>query len=78
MRERSNIEEAIQNFLSLEESLKDSTLMIELAEKEEKFELLAELYETYSALDGYSAKSKAEQLMAGLGFKSEAGDAHSD
>ena len=34
MRERSNIEEAIQNFLSLEESLKDSTLMIELAEKE--------------------------------------------
>ena len=34
MRERSNIEEAIQNFLSLEEGLKDSTLMIELAEKE--------------------------------------------
>ena len=44
---------------------------IELAEREEKYDLLAELYETYSSLDGYSAKSKAEQLMVGLGFKSE-------
>jgi ATP-binding cassette subfamily F protein 3 len=44
---------------------------IELAEREEKYDLLAELYETYSFLDGYSAKSKAEQLMVGLGFKSE-------
>jgi ATP-binding cassette subfamily F protein 3 len=44
---------------------------IELAERQEKYDLLAELYETYSSLDGYSAKSKAEQLMVGLGFKSE-------
>ena len=44
---------------------------IELAEKDEKYELLAELYETFGSLDGYSAKSKAEQLMVGLGFKSE-------
>ena len=44
---------------------------IELAEREEKYDLLAELYETYSSLGGYSAKSKAEQLMVGLGFKSE-------
>ena len=35
MKERSNIEEAMQNCISLEESLNDSVLMIELAENEE-------------------------------------------
>ena len=34
MKERSNIEEAMQNCISLEESLNDSVLMIELAENE--------------------------------------------
>ena len=62
---------ALQYVLSGDYRLIEIQLEIEWAEKEEKFELLAELYETYSALDGYSAKSKAEQLMAGLGFKSE-------
>ena len=62
---------AIQYVLSGDYRLIEIQHEIELAEKEEKFELLAELYETYSSLDGYSAKSKAEQLMAGLGFKSE-------
>ena len=62
---------ALQYVLSGDYRLIEIQHQIELAEKEEKFELLAELYETYSALDGYSAKSKAEQLMAGLGFKSE-------
>jgi len=62
---------ALQYVLSGDYRLIEIQHEIELAEKEEKFELLAELYETYSALDGYSAKSKAEQLMAGLGFKSE-------
>ena len=62
---------ALQYVLSGDYRLIEIQHEIELAEKEEKFELLAELYETYSALDGYSAKSKAEQLMVGLGFKSE-------
>jgi len=62
---------ALQYVLSGDYKLIEIQHEIELAEKKEKFELLAELYETYSALDGYSAKSKAEQLMVGLGFKSE-------
>ena len=62
---------ALQYVLSGDYRLLEIQHEIELAEKEEKFEILAELYETYSALDGYSAKSKAEQLMVGLGFKSE-------
>ena len=62
---------ALQYVLSGDYRLIEIQHEIELAEKEEKFELLAELYETYSALDGYSAKSKAEQLMVGLGFKPE-------
>jgi len=62
---------ALQYVLSGDYRLLEIQHEIELAEKEEKFEILAELYETYSALDGYSAKSKAEQLMVGLGFKFE-------
>ena len=62
---------ALQYVLSGDHMLLEIQREIELAEKEEKFEILAELYETYSALDGYSAQSKAEQLMVGLGFKSE-------
>ena len=62
---------ALQYVLSGDYRLLEIQHEIELAEKEEKFEILAELYETYSAMNGYSAKSKAEQLMVGLGFKSE-------
>ena len=62
---------ALQYVLSGDYRLLEIQHEIELAEKEEKFEILAELYETYSVLDGYSANSKAEQLMVGLGFKSE-------
>ena len=52
-------------------SLIDIQKKIEEAEKEESYDLLGELYAIYSSLDGYSAKSKAEQLMLGLGFTSE-------
>ena len=61
----------LQYVLSGDHMLLEIQREIELAEKEEKFEILAELYEKYTALDGYSAQSKAEQLMVGLGFKSE-------
>ena len=43
--------------------------VINNAEQNENFDLLGDLYETFTALDGYSANSKAEQLMVGLGFK---------
>ena len=39
------------------------------AEKNEQFENLGELYALFNSLDGYSAESKAEKLMMGLGFK---------
>ena len=62
---------ALDYVLSGDHKLIEIQKEIELAEKDEKYELLAELYEIFGSLDGYSAKSKAEQLMVGLGFKSE-------
>ncbi|MDC0005546.1 ATP-binding cassette domain-containing protein [Gammaproteobacteria bacterium] len=56
--------------LSGDANLIDIQKKIEKAEIDENYEILGELYEVYSSLDGYSAKSKAEQLMVGLGFKS--------
>ena len=62
---------ALDYVLSGDASLIDIQKKIEEAEKEESYDLLGELYAIYSSLDGYSAKSKAEQLMLGLGFTSE-------
>ena len=62
---------ALDYVLSGDASLIDIQKKIEAAEKEESYDLLGELYAIYSSLDGYSAKSKAEQLMLGLGFTSE-------
>ncbi|MDG2071733.1 MAG: ATP-binding cassette domain-containing protein [Pseudomonadales bacterium] len=41
------------------------------AEQEERFEHLAELHEQMAAIDGYSARARAEQLMIGLGFNQD-------
>lgn len=62
---------ALDYVLSGDSNLVDIQKKIENAETEENFDILGELYEIYSSLDGYSAKSKAEQLMVGLGFKSD-------
>ena len=62
---------ALDYVLSGDSNLIDIQKKIENAEIEENYEILGELYEVYSSLDGYSAKSKAEQLMVGLGFKSD-------
>ena len=62
---------ALDYVLSGDANLIDIQKKIEAAEKEESYDLLGELYAIYSSLDGYSAKSKAEQLMLGLGFTSE-------
>ncbi|MDA9221057.1 ATP-binding cassette domain-containing protein [Gammaproteobacteria bacterium] len=61
---------ALDYVLSGDANLIDIQKKIEKAEIDENYEILGELYEVYSLLDGYSAKSKAEQLMVGLGFKS--------
>ena len=61
---------ALDYVLSGDANLVDIQKKIEKAEIDENYEILGELYEVYSSLDGYSAKSKAEQLMVGLGFKS--------
>ena len=62
---------ALDYVLSGDANLIDIQKKIKEAEKEESYDLLGELYAIYSSLDGYSAKSKAEQLMLGLGFTSE-------
>ena len=62
---------ALDYVLSGDSNLIEIQKKIENAEIEENYEILGELYEVYSSLDGYSAKSKAEQLMVGLGFKSD-------
>ena len=62
---------ALDYVLTGDSNLIDIQKKIEKAEIDENYEILGELYEVYSSLDGYSAKSKAEQLMVGLGFKSD-------
>ncbi|MDG1988013.1 MAG: ATP-binding cassette domain-containing protein [Halieaceae bacterium] len=56
--------------LSGDESLTKVNIAIEDAQKSGNTNLLGDLYAEYETLDGYSAKSKAEKLMIGLGFAS--------
>ena len=60
---------AIDYVLSGDQRLIDIQKNIKEAEKAEQFESLGELYALFNSLDGYSADSKAEKLMMGLGFK---------
>ena len=41
------------------------------AETSQAFEQIAELHEQLDNIDGYSARARAEQLMAGLGLRPE-------
>ena len=56
--------------LSGDESLAKVNIAIEDAQKSGNTNLLGDLYAEYENLDGYSAKSRAEKLMIGLGFAS--------
>ena len=47
------------------------TRALAAAEADEAFDKIAGLHEELDAIDGYSAPARAQQLMAGLGFKSE-------
>ena len=60
---------AIDYVLSGDQKLIEIQNNILEAEKNEQFESLGELYALFNSLDGYSAESKAEKLMMGLGFK---------
>lgn len=42
---------------------------LQSAETEARFSQIAELHDKMAAIDGYNAKSRAEQLLHGLGFK---------
>ena len=56
--------------LSGDEDLAKVNIAIEDAQKSGNTNLLGDLYAEYETLDGYSAKSRAEKLMIGLGFAS--------
>jgi ATP-binding cassette subfamily F protein 3 len=43
--------------------------LIQTAEANQEFSKIAQLHERLDSLDGYTARSRAEQLMLGLGFK---------
>lgn len=52
---------------------------LETAEAEQDYEKIAPLHEALDNIDGYSARARAEQLMAGLGFtQGELGKSLSD
>ncbi|MDC3327230.1 ATP-binding cassette domain-containing protein, partial [Gammaproteobacteria bacterium] len=61
---------AIDYVLSGDSHLVNIQNQITEAEKNGNYDKLGELYDIFTSLDGYSAKSKAEQLLVGLGFKS--------
>jgi len=44
-------------------------VLIEAAQARQEFSKIAQLHERLDSLDGYTAKSRAEQLMLGLGFQ---------
>ena len=66
---KSSDKKAIDYVISGDYELVKIMEQITIAEKNEQFELVASLYEQYSILDGYSANSKAQKLLNGLGFK---------
>lgn len=59
---------AIDYVLAGDERLMAVQASLDTAEREEKYEHLAELHEQMAAIDGYSARARGEQLMVGLGF----------
>lgn len=66
---KSSDKKAIDYVISGDYELVKIMEQIAIAEKNDQFELVASLYEQYSILDGYSANSKAQKLLNGLGFK---------
>ena len=61
-------ERAIDYVLGGDDRLVQVQAALTNAEREERYEELAELHEQMAAIDGYSARARGEQLMVGLGF----------
>ena len=61
-------EPAIDYVLGGDDRLVEVQAALTRAEREERYEELAELHEQMAAIDGYSARARGEQLMVGLGF----------
>ncbi len=62
---------ALDYVVSGDERLMRVNLSIEDAEQSGKTDLLGDLYAEYENLNGYTAKSRAEKLMIGLGFETK-------
>ena len=52
-------------------ALREVEAAIQQAENQQDNQRLAALHEQFDTLDGYSAKTRAEQLLLGLGFKAD-------
>jgi ATP-binding cassette subfamily F protein 3 len=61
-------EQALNYVLAGDAKLLEVQKAIQSAEENQNYGLLGDLHGQFENLDGYSAKSKAEQLMVGLGF----------
>lgn len=62
---------AVEHVLDGDEQLRDIEKKIQKAEESGKHERLAELHEQLLQADGYTARSRAEQLLHGLGFNDQ-------
>jgi len=60
---------AIEMVLDGDKELRALEKKLKLAEQKKQGELIAELHDKIEVIDGYSARSKASKLMAGLGFQ---------
>ena len=62
-------EQALNYVLAGDTQYQEVTLALTEAEQTETWDRIALLHEQLDTIDGYSAPARAEQLMAGLGFK---------
>ena len=62
-------EQALNYVLAGDTQYQEVTLALAEAEQTETWDRIALLHEQLDTIDGYSAPARAEQLMAGLGFK---------
>ncbi len=67
----SSSEPAVDYVLSGDKQYADVTAALQQAEAEEAFEKVAGYHEELHAIDGYTARARAEQLLVGLGFSQE-------
>lgn len=62
-------ESAIDYVLGGDVKLTEIQNAIAEAERSERFENIGQLHDQLASVDGYTARSRAEQLMVGLGFE---------